>query len=42
MGLVERPDLPLGLSDWKSIEASYLARTEHEKEHTCPICMEDL
>ena len=42
MGLVDRPELPLGLDEWKKIEATYLTRTKNEKEHTCPICFEDL
>lgn len=42
MGLVDRPDLPLGLDEWKNIEATYLTRTKNEKEHSCPICFEDL
>jgi hypothetical protein len=42
MGLVERPDLPLGLTEWKKVEKAYLDRTAKEKEHMCPICFEDL
>ena len=42
LGLVDRPDLPLGLSEWKEIEAVYLNRSKDEKENICPICLEDL
>ena len=42
MGLANRPELPLGLTEWKVIEKTYLDRTEKEKENQCPICMEDL
>ena len=42
MGLTSRPELPLGLAEWRVIERTYLDRTEKEKENQCPICMEDL
>ena len=42
LGLIDRPELPLGLDEWKEIEGAYLTRTKHEKENCCPICLEDL
>ena len=42
LGIMPRPELPLGLNDWQEIENKYLNRTEFEREHSCPICFEDL
>ena len=42
LGLIDRPELPLSLTEWKQIEQRYLVRTKQEKENTCPICFEDL
>ena len=33
LGIMPRPDLPLGLNDWQEIENKYLNRTEFEREH---------
>ena len=42
MGIVDRPELPLGLTQWHEIENTYLLRTQKEKDNSCPICFEDL
>ena len=42
LGLKDRPELPLGLTQWHEIENQYLKRTEKEKENNCPICFEEL
>ena len=33
MGLASRPELPLGLVEWKVIEKTYLDRTNKEREN---------
>lgn len=42
LGLMDRPELPMGLTEWKAIEKRFLDRTAKERENTCPICFEDL
>jgi len=39
---MDRPELPMGLTEWKAIEKKFLDRTAKERENTCPICFEDL